>query len=352
MARRVVVHAGLMKSGTTYVQGRLGAARQRLLADGVLFPGPTWARQVKAVKDLVRDPGERTGDWQRLLAEIAAHPGDAVISMEHLGPMRPVKVAECLADLATTTPDAGAVEVVLTVRDLGRAVPAMWQETLKNRRTWTWQEYVAGIAGEPIGELSADAGRRFWRQQDAARIVGRWTEAAPGRVTLVTLPPPGAPSSLLWGRFSEATGLPLRADDPPPPRGNASLGAASALLLRRLNELTGDLDQTRHKRTVKALGDLVLPRHRDAEEAIGFQVPAWLHRRAERQRSRLAALAADGSARVVGDLADLAPCDVPGVDPGTVPDAAQVEAAVGALDLLLRQTAKVRPCTPPGGDGR
>jgi hypothetical protein len=40
MAQRVIVHIGLMKSGTTFIQGRLGANRARLAAQGVLFPAP------------------------------------------------------------------------------------------------------------------------------------------------------------------------------------------------------------------------------------------------------------------------------------------------------------------------
>ena len=43
MAERVVVHIGLMKSGTTFLQGRLDANREQLAAQGVLFPGPTGA---------------------------------------------------------------------------------------------------------------------------------------------------------------------------------------------------------------------------------------------------------------------------------------------------------------------
>ena len=66
MAKRVVVHIGLMKSGTTFVQGRLGANRARLDAQGVLFPGPTWRRHVNAVQDLMGHPGATAGSWDSM----------------------------------------------------------------------------------------------------------------------------------------------------------------------------------------------------------------------------------------------------------------------------------------------
>jgi hypothetical protein len=36
----VFFHVGLMKSGTTFLQGRLNANRRLLAEQGVLFPGP------------------------------------------------------------------------------------------------------------------------------------------------------------------------------------------------------------------------------------------------------------------------------------------------------------------------
>ena len=41
MARRVYVHVGLPKTGTTYLQHMLWESREALAADGVLFPGET-----------------------------------------------------------------------------------------------------------------------------------------------------------------------------------------------------------------------------------------------------------------------------------------------------------------------
>ena len=52
-------------------------------------------------------------------------------------------------------------------------------------------------------------------------------------------------------------------------------------------------------------------------------------------------MAASG-ARVVGDLADLSPRDVPGADPASVDLATELDTAVATLALLLRQGPPVR----------
>ena len=50
----------------------------------------------------------------------------------------------------------------------------------------------------------------------------------------------------------------------------------------------------------------------------------------------------NGGAHIVGDLAELSPVDVPGVDPTTVDHRAQLEASVAALAGTLRQVRQIR----------
>jgi hypothetical protein len=209
----------------------------------------------------------------------------------------------------------------------------MWQEAVKNRSVLGFHEYVEGIRDE------AENGRRFWRQQQAARIVIRWAEhLGPARVHVVTVPPPSAPGEVLWDRFSEVAGIPARPSWNEAPRANESLGAASALLMRRLNELTADLPVKAYKRRVKAVGKHLLPAHRGAEQPIGFTVPDWLRQEATRIREEISA----SGVHVVGELDDLTPLDVPGVDPATVDAEAELDAALAALEAVLRQSKRIR----------
>ena len=119
MAQRVVFHIGLMKSGTTFIQGRLNANRARLADQGILFPGPTWARHVRAVSDLMQAKNRKPGSWASLTEEINDHPGTAIVSMEYLAPMGGPRIAALRRSFPETE-----IRVAVTVRDLGRSVPA------------------------------------------------------------------------------------------------------------------------------------------------------------------------------------------------------------------------------------
>jgi hypothetical protein len=334
MAQRVIVHIGLMKSGTTFIQGRLGANRGRLAEQGVLFPGPTWRRHVNAVSDFMEAKERTPGSWDSLVEEINDFPGTAVVSMEYLVMLGPRKIPR----LAAAFGDAD-VRIVVGARDLGRTVPAMWQEVIKNRATWTWAEYLESI------RTGGEAGKRFWRQQHAGRVVTRWADSlGADRVHLVTLPPPQAPGDVLWDRFREVAGI-ADGDWAEAPRSNESLGAASTLVVRQLNLMTQDLPLKAYKRRVKAVAKHLMPAHRSEESPIGFTVPEWLRREAGRMRDQIEA----SGVHVVGDLDDLTPMDVPGVDPGTVDAGAQRDAALAALEATLRQLNRVKPAPQRSG---
>ena len=326
VAQRVVLHVGSMKSGTSYLQGLLFAHRALLAERGVLVPGERWRDQVSAVADVLnrsrvaREPTD--GAWQRLVGKTAAWDGTAVVSMEWLGIARPGQVERVVGSFPP-----GTVRVVVTARDLNRQVPAMWQESLKNGRSLTFDQYVEAV------RTDEGLGRSFWREQAVGAMCRRWADAVGvAAVCLVTVPPPGSPKDLLWHRFAEAVGVAPEGVGPPD-RDNASLGAASSEVLRRLNLLVEDLEYGDYAAVVKhQLAKKVLAARRDAEPAVGFEVPEWLPARADRMVGRVR----DLGVSVVGDLADLRPVAVPGTDPGTVPAAQHLDAALGGLEGLVR----------------
>ena len=189
MADKVVLHVGLMKSGTTFIQRQLFAHQSTLRDRGTLVPGTKWGEQVTAVSDGLRRDGNHDGSWDALTAQINDWSGHAVVSMEFLGPAPPRVIGRLVRSFAPAR-----VEVVVTARDLNRSIAALWQETIQNGRSWTWPEYVAGLrAACPWHDPAeiTEAGRTFWRQQDLSRIAAAWGNET-DRVTVVTVPHPGA----------------------------------------------------------------------------------------------------------------------------------------------------------------
>lgn len=334
MAHRVILHIGAMKSGTSFIQSRLGRNRGALEAQGFLFPGKNWHQQVLAVTDVLQRQrigvASREGKWQALVDEVAASSGTALISMEFLGPVGPKKIRAVLDSFPGVD-----VRVVLTVRDLNRCIPAMWQETLKNFRTWTLDEYVVAIR-------AADGpGKLFWREQDTPAMARRWVNAV-GReqFTLVTVPGPDAGPELLWDRFASAVGLDP-ATCPPVPGANESLGAASALVLRRLNQMLedGGMEFKDYVPLVKhGLAKNVLGAHKKNEPSVGLEVAPWVEDRARSIIEEFREL----DVRVVGELSDLLPVEVRGVHPSAVSTEEQLQAAVAGLTGLIHARRRER----------
>lgn len=337
MVERVVLHVGLMKSGTSFLQQALRHNRARLHEQGVLFPSP-WKRQVQAVKDINTRglPGQPRladdGPWRSLLDAVRRWDGTAVLSMEFLAPRSLAKARQIVAAFGPAE-----VEVVISVRDLARSIPAMWQESLQNRGTWTWEEYLAGVEGED--RRTPGPGRSFWTRQDAPGITEVWQKAAGhDRVTVLTVPPPGAPPELLWERFAsllpiDGTGIDLDV------RTNPSLGLASVQVLRELNQrLDADgptLTGRQYERVVKQLLAKRGLAGLEGDPRLGYDA-AWVAERGDRDLARLRALAP----RVAGDLEDLRCGPVRGVDAAAVTVEQQLDAALAGLTHVVRRLAK------------
>lgn len=335
MASRTILHVGTMKSGTSHIQSRLFENKAALVDAGILVPGEKWGDQVQGVKDILaiqRHGQERaTGAWQRLAEEMASHSGTAVISMEFLGPAGP-KIIQGICDSVEGS------ACVITVRDLNRSLAAMWQETIQNGRTWTYGEYLAAAEKwrpKPGGSMKGapKAGRTFWRQQNVVRMATDWRAAAP--VTLITVPHPAASRSLLWERFCQVLDLPgegwadARAS-------NESIGAASALVLRQMNELldraglqfpTGDSVRKQY------LAKKVLAGRKKEEPAIGLPVSTWVRTHSTVMVEELQGL----DLTFIGDWGDLDPVDVPGIDPGDVSHHDIIGAALVGLAALVER---------------
>jgi hypothetical protein len=336
--QRLVLHVGVMKSGTSFLQSRLFANKQMLLAErGILVPGMNWLSQVMAARDVL---GSGEEQWAKMAGKVNAHDRTSVISMEYLGPVRPVVARRVLE-----TFPSHQVEVIITARDLNRSIPAMWQETIQNGRTWTFADYVQGIEAWRPGHRdeslpAPESGRTFWRQQNLVRIARTWGElGAP--VSVVTVPPPGAPRELLWQRFCSVLGTPP--DGFAPARmDNESVGAASTLVIRRLNELLNEAGLPFPEGTDVRKGVLakeVLAARKSSEPAIGLPVASWVREHAAHMVNALAGLGISPT----GSWDDLTPVDVPGVDPATIDHSLVADAAIAGLAGVLAGQIRTVP---------
>jgi hypothetical protein len=332
MARRIYLHVGTMKSGTTYLQQLFNQNRELLADHGILWQ--QMARNHQAVSDfgsLRRLSPDAVGTWREFRGEVRAYPGDVLISSEMMAPWSPSRVRRLRDELAPEE-----LRVILTARDLTRVVPSHWQETTQNLGTDTWKEWIGKVRRGPD---VAPPVVGFWKHQNLPQLVSNWsTIASPGHLYVVTLPQDTSDPEELNRRFARAVdGFPDQVE--PPPSGNPGLGAVSAELLRRVNVQLGELPFDQYRRGFKqTLAKEILVKRASVEPKPRLD-------RDEYEAIRAIALTMVEKLRtaeitVEGSLQDLVPREWPGhepLDPGALPDSELLDAAIiGLADLGLR----------------
>ena len=339
MARRVFLHVGTAKSGTSFLQDLWWRHRDELRGRGLLLPGVrrdhfAAAAVVKGMTAVVETLVDRERDaWRRLVEEARHWPGDVLLTNEHFADSPAEAARAALDDLADA---ADEVHVVVTARDLGRVLPSAWQQRVKMGARQAYRRFLATVRRD-------EDDQKFWRYQDVPAILELWSAGLPDeRAHLVVVPPPGAPREELWLRTAAVLGVDVAGLDTEAERPNASLGLVEAELLRRINERLPrserSPDLTRHVKGTFVPEALVGSAVRES-----FVLPArhhaWVHERS-------AAIVADlraSSYDVVGDLDDLLPA--PLRDGRTPDDATDEELLAAARTVLPRLGADSEPAS-------
>lgn len=345
MSRRVFVHIGLPKTGTSYLQAIAWPGRERLREAGLLLPGARKSDHLFSSMIVRDDPGiARRGPgaseaWDRVRADVAAWSGDSLVSHEFFcaaSQEQAVRMAEQLAP--------AEVHVVITAREPLGLFTSSWQESLKNKSTTRLADYGRGESDDPRDVWD-------WRALDLGLVLERWAPAVPPeRLHVITPPPPGSAREVLWERFAGVLGIDPATCDATRGFANASMGVVEAETLRRVNErLTGfNTARARGVWLRSFLADeRLVPRGGEPFWPADDQV-ADARARGERAVERLRAAAYD----VVGDLDLLrVPEELPPRrHPDSVTDAEVAEVAIDLVATLmgdLQRRAERR--SPPGG---
>lgn len=331
MTQVVYLHVGGPKSGTTFIQQVLEHNADTLAKAGVLVVGPRLelihaAMAVRGDARLDDLPAAARDAWDRVTEQVREWQGaSAILSYELFANASAEQVRTALARL-----EGIEVHVVVSARDLGKAIASSWQEQLKFGVTKPLE------AWSPPQESAVDS-EWGWRTMQPANVAARWGADLPAeRVHVVTVPARAARPDELWHRFASATGLSEVEDlDLGVERANESLGLVEAELLRRVN---AGLDSRIRGGRQKSLWQRDLLAHTIlapiGREPIGL-TEAHAHEAADQAEAAIAAITAAGY-RVHGDLDDLRPTSLDARLPGAVSDTEIAGSAALALaDLLV-----------------
>ncbi len=343
MTRRVIVHVGTPKTGTSFVQDVLFLNRDALAEQGILYPADRFDEHFLAALDLMELSWggletQAVGAWDRLAERVRGWDGTVIVSHEILATATRQQVRRALDSFGDTE-----VHVVLSARDLVRQIPAEWQENVKHRRSLDYAGFLAKITDPARSD--SELASWFWGVQEVPDILDRWAGTLPPeQVHLVTVPKPGAPRDLLWRRFAQVLGLDPDALAPETTRGNPSMGVPETALVRRINQRVngGVLANEDYRRLVREL-----LAHRTLSLRSGsprLSLPPDVRRWAVELSGRWVAELERRGYDVVGTLDDLRPDPVGEdyVDPDVPDEAAVSHAALDAIAALLQETARTQ----------
>jgi hypothetical protein len=340
MNRVVYLHIGAPKTGTTYLQDRLGVNVDSLLEHDVHFPRGPLGRDpghthFRAALDLLGQdwggpPGHAEGYWEALMRKVRRSRGTVVISHEILSAAPQDKIAKAMADL-----EGSEVHIVFSARDLARQLPAFWQESIKQGRRWTFKKFIA--TAQKNDDLF------FWRSQSLPKVLSRWGAGLePDRIHVVTVPQSGGPQELLWQRFCEAFTIDPAWARQESDRVNPSMGIAETALIRRLNRRLAEkgFSDEQHGRFVR---EMLVHQHLANRKGTKATLPPELYPWATEISESWIEWVEGSGVHVIGDVEDLRPVppaeDVSWVNPDKPKPGKVIDAALDALVVMTEEAA-------------
>ena len=227
---RVLLHIGLPKTGTTYLQQVVWANRDRLASDGVLLPGFGHREHLWAALDLQERPRldkrhpDAPGSWDRLVDQARAQSRDVLLTHEFF--------CGASAEQATRAIEAfpdSEVHLVVTARDAASVVIGRLAGVGEER----WHRRPrAVLAGKPAG--GPEFSMRTW---DLAGVLERWTAGLPSdRVhVLVDARAAGSRTTSTGATSPRCSGSTRTRTTCPPTRSTPRSGIVQIEMLRQVN---------------------------------------------------------------------------------------------------------------------
>lgn len=340
-SRRVLLHVGTPKTGTSHLQDVLFRNRSLLMTHGINYPGQRFDAHFLGALDLMRMTWgglekEAVGAWDRLAGSARSWPDTTILSHEIFAAASPEQI-----DRALTSLGDAEVHILVSVRDLARQIPAEWQENIKHRHILSYRKFLDQIQ-DPA--RSTRVSSWFWSVQEVPAVLARWSEGLPPeRVHVITVPPPGAPRDELWTRFSRAFGLDEMELEATSERANPSLGAPETALIRKINKRFNTVVEPADYRPLvrELLVHQTLSARQDSPRlALPPAVHPWARELNQQWVDQVRSAAYD----VIGDLDDWlgGPPVEDYVDPDHPRPRQVTDAALDAIGALLQENARLR----------
>lgn len=319
MTKRIVIHAGFFKTGTTALQSSLAANREKLLQNGVLYPALTSGdasrstgqhRAAWALKGRhwgwEGEGGKKTpiSVWKNLAKQMNAFDGTALFSSEFLAELLVEDVERMKKRIKSEK-----VEIVFTLRPLVKMLPSQYQQSVKYGMRLDYEAWLKRVLN---GDDSMVQHKTFWERHDHPGVIQRWVDVfGAENVTLVVVDE--TQPNLIYETFNSILQLPVGLLGPVEEKGlNRSLTWEEICLLLELNKKFdrklgwGEYASMIRNGIFRSLTDVPA---RDGQQKL--LTPEWAVTQAKQITEGNIAKLKNMGIKIIGDLDSTAKADVP-----------------------------------------
>lgn len=175
MAKRLVVHAGFFKTGTTALQTSFAHHREALSSKNILYPRLGATGQHRAAWALSgrywgwENQGGQTTPrsvWEKTIEKLNTYPDTALLSSEFLAELLPEHIESMKSDIK-----ASEVTIVFTLRPLVKMLASQYQQSLKYGMRL---DYVGWLDRVLNDKTDAIQNQTFWRRHHHPAVIERW----------------------------------------------------------------------------------------------------------------------------------------------------------------------------------
>ena len=207
--RRLIIHAGFHKSGTTALQESFDSQSDELRAAGIIYPNigrrahhrVAWALSGKTWGWGKRG-GEKTSikEWEQLAKSINSSDDETiVISSEFFSELDGEAIRRLFSDIK-----GRKVQAVFTLRPLVKLLASSYQQYLKYGIKADYEEWLHSVLDTP-GESKINP--TFWLRHFHGRVVGKWVDVLGSQAVTVIIVDESRPE-FLFDTINAYLGLP------------------------------------------------------------------------------------------------------------------------------------------------
>lgn len=332
-SKRLVLHAGFHKSGTTALQESLAEHRSRLKESGVLYPSigtKTHHRAAWSLSGKVWGWKKRGGEsvstkvWDNLVKRVNNSPEQVVmLSSEFFSELEGDKIRKASHDLK-----GREVEILFTLRPLVKLLPSSYQQYLKYGMKIKYEDWLHEIFNN---REKTKVSPTFWKRHEHSKVIARWVDTfGKGKVTVIIADE--TKPEFLFEEVNDLLGLPGKTLIAAQIGSNRSLNMEEIALLLELNkQFPKDRSWDEYEvfirdGYVRHLTDRV-PAAMDKERLL---TPEWAVQRANEIGRVTVQDLMNYGIRIIGNLQSLGESSVP-IGQSRYPDSVDIKIAAAAM---------------------